>query len=134
VHSGEVQSGHVGGQPVEVVVQIREAFSGGRGQNEMPCPRERDPWWQLGVEFVLNPAQDVERLQDVGLGHLFAVRLDAGQRRPQHAIRAPGHLDGHDPCAGREDQLTGPDPFRRSATAVAIVACPQNGTSALGLK
>ena len=72
-------------------------------------------------------------------GRLADPRRDGGQRRADQAVGRSPYADRHLPVVGREDESaagasTGSSARSASATPLAIVAWPQNGTSASGLK
>ena len=100
---------------VELVVEIGEALTGRRREDEVPCARERDPRGQRGIELAGRPAQGGERaLDELGRGRLHA-RRDARQRRGGPAFgvdvrgdrhRARLRLERHEPgavAAGQRD-------------------------------
>ena len=108
-------------------------------EHEVPGAGEGDRRRQRRVELVETPAQVLQRPADEQRGRLADPRLDGGERRRRRGRRRPTvTLTGTSPSLVAERlEPAGVgrrrDP-RRSATPLAIVACPQNGTSASGLK
>ena len=100
-------------------------------RRRVPDARERHPWWQRRVEVGGGPRSAASSALRSSAAR-SAVRGSTLVSRGRGAVDDRG-LDVDRSGAGVPD--CAPGPYRSAhATDVAIVACPQNGTSAIGLK
>ncbi len=96
----------------EVVVEVGEARPGRRREHEVAGTGERDTGRERRVEITGRPVQRGQRLGEIGPVDLLDVRLDAGERGPDLAVRPGGpHLHRYDTGGRREHQLAGADPL-----------------------
>ena len=117
---------------VEVVVEVGEALAGGGREDQVAGAGEAIFGGSAASSSSLGPAERVERALEHVVRDVLDVRFDARQRGGDPPV-APSVSTGTVPAWVWKTSV--PAPSRSaSATPVAIVAWPQNGTSASGLK
>ena len=126
--------GHQRAEAIEVVVEAASRSRVGDGEDRVVDAGVADPRRQRRVEVAAIPAEAGQQPRRGRPGRGAATcGSNARERRGETAALVAALLTGTVAAAGAENDFAGPVAVG-SATAVAIVAWPQNGTSASGLK